>query len=208
MCKLRAMKLYMTPTSPYARIARVAVQETGLADRVEMVVAKTRTAGSPYYELNPSGRVPFLSLEDGRGFEGSTLICHYLDSLDGKPRFAREPQDWEGARLEALAYSLLDGLAVWLRELHRPSNEQSPGIITHEKSRAARLLGAWDQEIVTQRMQSDPLSIEKIVLGCALGLEARMPDLHWRTQHPALTAWFDIINRRPSFASTAPPPGS
>lgn len=34
------MKLYITPGSPYARMARIVVLEKGLQDRVETIVAK------------------------------------------------------------------------------------------------------------------------------------------------------------------------
>jgi glutathione S-transferase len=54
------MQLYVTLTSPYARLARIVVIEKALEDRVEIVEAKTRTPDSPYYRINPSGRVPFL----------------------------------------------------------------------------------------------------------------------------------------------------
>ena len=52
------MKLYVTYTSPYARLARILVLEKGLGERAEIIEAKTRTPGSPYYQINPSGRVP------------------------------------------------------------------------------------------------------------------------------------------------------
>jgi glutathione S-transferase len=55
-----SMKLYVTYTSPYARLARIVVVEKKLEGRVEILQAKTRTAGSPYYQINPSGRVPYL----------------------------------------------------------------------------------------------------------------------------------------------------
>jgi glutathione S-transferase len=41
------MKLYITPGSPYARMARVMVIEKGLESRVEVIVAQTRAADSP-----------------------------------------------------------------------------------------------------------------------------------------------------------------
>ncbi len=63
------MKLYFTPASPYARMARVVVIEKALQGRVEMVIAKTRQVNSPYYRINPSGRVPYLALDDGTGME-------------------------------------------------------------------------------------------------------------------------------------------
>jgi len=68
------MKLYITPGSPYARMVRIVVLEKGLQDRVETIVAKTRAADSPYYAINPSGRVPYLVREDGGGMEESVLV--------------------------------------------------------------------------------------------------------------------------------------
>ena len=38
------MKLYITPGSPYARMARIVVLEKKLESRVEIVLAKTRAA--------------------------------------------------------------------------------------------------------------------------------------------------------------------
>src|SRR5438270_6417090 len=132
------MKLYVTPGSPYARMARIVVLEKGLESRVEIVQAKTRVTDSPYYEINPSGRVPYLVCENGMGLEESALICAYLDHLEGKPAFdlPRDDQLWEARRLEALARSLVDGLSVWGREMSRPENERSPGVIQHERDRA------------------------------------------------------------------------
>ena len=46
-----SMKLYVTFTSPYARLARILVLEKALEDRVEIVAAKTRVADSPYYRV-------------------------------------------------------------------------------------------------------------------------------------------------------------
>ena len=47
------MKLYITPGSPYARMARIMVLEKLLEDRVEIVPALTRSIDSPYYTLTP-----------------------------------------------------------------------------------------------------------------------------------------------------------
>src|SRR4051795_6389559 len=105
------MKLYITPGSPYARIARIMVIEKKLEDRVEIEIAQTRVADSPYYRINPSGRVPYLVRDDGVGLEESALICEYLDYIDGKPAFdfPGGAQRWEARRLEALARSMTDG---------------------------------------------------------------------------------------------------
>lgn len=146
--------------------------------------------------------MPYLVRDDGVGFEESQVICAYLDQLDGKPMF--EQPDWEGRRLESLARSLMDGLAVWMRELYRPENERSPGIVRHEQDRAARLFDVWEREVSRPYMHG-ALNMAQLTLACALGIEARMPDLDWRTGHARLIDWFRPISSRPSFIATAPP---
>ena len=188
-------------------MARIVVLEKKLADRVEIVAAQTRTANSPYYQINPSGRVPYLVRDDGVGMEESAVICAYLDRLDGKPSFDLPPgeQAWEARRLEALARSLMDGLAVWLRELYRPVDERSPGLIRHETERAARMVEHWEREIGHPFMRGAALNMAQITLACALGLEARNPDFDWRSGHARLCDWYAPIAARPSFTTTAPP---
>jgi glutathione S-transferase len=200
------MKLYITPGSPYARMARIVVVEKQLEGRVELVVAQTRSVDSPYYRIAPSGRVPYLVRDDGAGLEESSVICHYLDHLDGKPEFDLPTDNgvWEALRLGALATSLIDGLSVWLRETRRPQNEQSPEIIRHETDRAKRLIDLWETEIVCPTMQGK-LNLTQIALVCALGLEARSRDFRWREGHSRLREWFDRLAERPSIAATVPP---
>ncbi len=200
------MKLYVTPGSPYARMARIVVIEKGLESRVGIIAAQTRRANSPYYDINPSGRVPYLVRDDGVGLEESAVICAYLDHLDGNPAFklpAGEP-GWAARRLEALARSMLDGLAVWSREILRPLSERSPTVVQHEADRSRRMADLWESEIDHPLMHG-ALSMVQVTLACALGLEARVPEFRWRPGHPKLCHWFDRIAARPSFAATAPP---
>jgi glutathione S-transferase len=200
------MKLYITTGSPYARMARIVVIEKRLEDRIDIVPAQTRLADSPYYRINPSGRVPYLVRDDGVGMEESALICRYLDHLEGRPEFdlPTGEAEWEARRLGALASSLLDGVSVWGREIARPEHEQSPTIIRHERDRARRMADLWETEIDHPVMCGD-LNLVQIRLACALGLEARNPQLRWRPEHSKLCTWFDRIAARQSFAKTAPP---
>jgi glutathione S-transferase len=187
-------------------MARIVVIEKRLERRVEIVAAQTRRASSPYYDINPSGRVPYLVRNDGVGMEESAVICAYLDQLDGHPAFdlpvGGEP--WEARRLEALARSMLDGLAVWSREILRPQNERSPSVIQHEADRSRRMADLWETEIDHPLLRG-ALNMAQITLACALGLDARIPEFRWRPGHPRLREWFEPIAARPSFAVTAPP---
>ena len=199
------MKLYVTMTSPYARMARVVLIEKRLEGRVDVVPATTRTPGSPYYSINPSGRVPFLVMDNGAGFEGSQLICQLLDQVDGTPQFATPTGTaaLEFRRLEEKARSLMDGLSVWLRETKRPAEDQSAMIIEHERRRAARLADYWEAEIA-HPMMNGAFNMPQLTLACALLLDHWSEGRQWRESRPKLSEWADRQAERPSMAKTSP----
>ena len=201
------MKLYITPGSPYARMARMMVIEKGLQARVSEHIAQTRTADSPYYAINPSGRVPYLICEDGLGLEESIAICDYLDGLDGHPVLMRPAplQALLVTRLDSRAASMLDGLAVWFREIVRPSDERSQTVIRHEQARAERLLNEWERDIHHPWMNG-PLNHAQLRMGCALAFALKIRGFDWRSGRPALGHWFEAFAKRPSFIDTEPPP--
>jgi glutathione S-transferase len=200
------MKLYITLTSPYARIVRIVILENGLEDRIQIFPALTRRIESPYYSINPSGRVPYLIRDDGVAMEESQLICAYLDHLDEPPLFDHPSGNlgWESRRLEALARSLMEGLCVWGRELNRPECERSPTTIEHERQRARRMTDLWESEI-DHPLMNGPRGMAQITLICALQLERRNPGIQWRPDHPKLLAWTERLGERASITETLPP---
>jgi len=200
------MKLYVTITSPYARLARIMVVEKGLQERVEVVGVQTRTEGSPYYAINPSGRVPYLIDDAGVGMEDSQLICAYLDSLDGKPRFHRasSERDWAYGRLEARARSLCDGIAVWVREMSRPESERSPTVLAHEAARAQRLANLFESKVSTTLLQEPPI-MGHLVLAVALEFARDRGFGDLTDGRPQLRAWLTRMHHLPSLRATASP---
>jgi glutathione S-transferase len=200
------MKLFLARSSPYARMALIVIAEKGLEGRVRAIEVQPRVHGSPYYLINPSGRVPFLVRDDGTGLEESALICTWLDRVDGKPVLEVAPQqEWEARRLEAMARSTLDGLAVWSRELRRPQAKRSSFIIRVESARFDRLADVWEQEADHPLLQGS-LNMAQLTLACALGFEVSVPGLEWRARRPRLAAWHVRISARPSFARNPNPP--
>ena len=200
------MKLHITRTSPYARIVRAAILEHGLEKRIHIVEARTREARSPYYAISPSGRVPYLERDDGPGLEETDIICAYLDRLSDRPPLIRPPADadWQAGRLHALARSLLDGLAVWVREMRRPEAERSPTIIAHEAERTRRLLDQWESEIASPLMQ-EGLTITHLTLFTALEAARWMLGEEALAVRPRLADWHAEMDRRPSLMATRPP---
>lgn len=198
-----AMKLYVTFTSPYARLARIVVIEKGLEDRVEVIAAKTRTTDSPYYRINPSGRVPYLIDDAGIGMEDSRLICTYLDSLDGKPRFhPQAADDWSYGRLEASARSLCDGISVWVREMSRPENERSPTVLAHEVARSQRLADLFEERVSDPLMQGAP-AMPHLILAVALDAASKRGPGDLTNGRPNLVSWMRRMSDLPSMRKTA-----
>ena len=136
------MKLCSVLNSPYSRMARIVCLEKSLGDRVSFELVETRGENNPYYNVNPSGRVPSLILDDGTVLEDSVLICWYLDNIDRTPKLhpADGMEGLEQRRVEAVARSMLDGTSLWLREyILRTPETRSETIISHERRRALRL---------------------------------------------------------------------
>jgi glutathione S-transferase len=200
------MKLYVTYGSPYARLARIVVIEKTLEDRVEIVEAKTRTPGSPYYQINPSGRVPYLVDEAGVGMEDSQLICAYLDGLDGKPRFhdAARASDWACLRLEFAARSMCDGIAVWGREMVRPENERSPTTLAHEAARTQRMADFFEDRVADPLMQRSP-GMAHLMLAVAVEMARKRGLGDLTAGRPRLAGWMRSMSDLPSMRKTAPP---
>ena len=200
------MKLYVTRGSPYARLARIVVVEKGLEDRVEIIEAKTRTAGSPYYQINPSGRVPYLVDDTGIGMEDSQLICAYLDALDGKPRFhsVTHASDWAYLRFEFAARSMCDGVAVWGREMARPENERSPTTLAHEAARAQRMANFFEDRATDPPMQGSP-GMAHLILAIAVEMARKRGLGDLTAGRPRLASWMRSISDLPSMQRTVPP---
>ncbi len=200
------MKLYVTYTSPYARLSRILIEEKGLKDRVEIVEAKTRTPASPYYQINPSGRVPYLVDDAGVGMEDSQLICSYLDSLDGKPRFHHplRESDWAYRRLESSARSMCDGISVWTREMQRPESERSPTVLAHEVARMQRMADFFEARVADQLLQGAP-GMAHLILAVALDVARKRGPGDLADGRPQLAAWMRRMSALPSMRATASP---
>jgi glutathione S-transferase len=200
------MNLYVTPMSPYARLARILVIEKELSDRVEIIEAKTRTVGSSYYQINPSGRVPYLVDDKGVGMEDSQLICAYLDSLDRKPLFHQpwRETDWAYRRLEASARSMCDGISVWTREMQRPESERSPTVLAHEAARMQRMADFFEARTADPVLQGAPGMAHLILMVALDAARTRGPgDL--TSGRPRLAAWHHRLSELPPLRATAPP---
>ena len=196
------MLLRALPHSPYVRKVRVAVHETGLADRVDYVEAHVFDPATPLLEENPLAKVPALVRDDGSVLYDSTVICQYLDTLHKGPRlFPPEGETlWQALRRNALG----DGLgqaATWnIRERYRPEGECSPRYQAYYERTIDRSFAALESEA---KGLAGQFGIGEISIGCAISyVDFRYPDRGWRKTAPRLGAWYDDVRARPSMAAT------
>ncbi|MBX3489252.1 glutathione S-transferase N-terminal domain-containing protein [Parvibaculum sp.] len=199
------MKLYHSPTSPFARKVRVLIREKGALAQVTEETASAMSDPQSLIAANPLGKVPALALKDGTSFFDSPLICEYLDAtLDGPALFpAAGAERWRALRFQALADGIMDAAVSLVFETNRPEAERSEMWMARWRRAVARSLDLLEQEV---SLLDAPLDIGGIATGAALGyLDFRHAAMNWQTQAPELAGWWRDMAKRPSFAETAPP---
>lgn len=203
------MKLFYAAGSPYARIIRVVLRETGLDRRVSEEEVTLRDPNSALLPFNPGGKVPALQIDNGTVLNESLLLLLYLDSQHGGRRLL--PMDgsdgWKTLADLGRAYAFLDAVTVWNRELR--FGLKAPGVIALETERAERAADAFERTLGEGHYQAVPdgsVDAAQIVLGATLENIARRHKVWaWRPGRPRLAAFLDEIARRPSFTATVQP---
>ena len=204
------MKLLMTPTSPYARKARVIALEKKIA--LTMQPAAVWDDDPQVLAANPLRKVPALILDDGAAVLDSRVICEYLDSLPGSPQFF--PSD-SAARVavktrEALVEGATDAaLALIMAGKVAPDSAPAPAWKEWLMGKAERALDALEKDAAGRRGGAPDMS--DVACFCFLDFWLfRMPQTgwaDWRDSRPQLAEWFGLIGGRASFAETDPRKG-
>jgi glutathione S-transferase len=201
------MKLYYSPSSPYARKVRMLAIETGLDKKIEMVnVVLTPVAPNADVDKhNPIGKIPALSVK-GMDLFDSPVICEYLDTHHkGRKLFPRKGRErWVALRQQAMADGLLDAALLaryegFLRPEDRRWSDWSKGMMK-------KVNGVLDQlEAESKSLKGKP-TIGTLSVVCALGyLDFRFGTLDWRGKRPKLAKWFATASKTPSVKATVPP---
>ena len=200
------MKLFFSPTSPYARKCLALAIEKGVERDIVLLTVSPMANPADLLSANPLAKVPALVLPDGRCIIDSRVICQHIDSLSATPLLI--PAD-PAARIdcltrEAQADGINDAAFLLTMERKRPAEQQSPEWIERWIAAIRRSVAYFETRVPT-REQPD---LGDLALACALGyLDLRHGVLDWRATAPRLAAWFASVSTRPSLARTAPPPG-
>jgi len=202
------MELFYSPNSPYARKARIIIQELDLEPRVKQT-AVALPADAKLRAINPLGKIPALLLDDGSVIYDSPVICEYLDDLgQGKffPRagFFREAQGrWRALTLQALGDGLADAVVRRTQEMRLDDDKRSAEVIRRQTTAIEAAFAVADR--AAPKFPAEP-TIGEIAIACAIGyLDLRAPFDGWRERYPQLAQWLEIFSQRPSAQATKPP---
>jgi glutathione S-transferase len=203
---MAAMKLLLSPASPYARKVWLAAAELGLADRIETLNASASpVAENPELSaLNPLGKIPVLVTDDGQSLYDSRVIADYLDSLSPRRLCPADgPARWAVQTLHAAADGLLDAaLLARYEEVLRPEPFRWADWRRGQGDKIRRVLDLLEG---ADLKAGDDARICDIAAACALGyLDFRFAAEPWRDGRPRLAAFFEAFTRRPAWAQSDP----
>ncbi|HEX4870865.1 MAG TPA: glutathione S-transferase family protein [Nevskiaceae bacterium] len=201
-----ALTLYCSKTSPFARKVRVVIEELGLTERVQEVVADPFNPPAELLAANPLSRIPTLVTERGLGLPDSSLIIDYLLKLKpgGLPRPPAGSRRWAARRRQLLAEGVLEAAVASILEKRRPESIVYPAFLDRQAAVIGRALDALEAEHT--RLDSSAPGLAEITTGVALAyLDFRLPYLEWRPTRPGLAAWYPGFAQRPSMVRTQPP---
>ena len=199
------MKLYASPTSPFARKVLVLIAEAGIPGIERVDVAGTPvTPGSLPVKLNPLGKIPALELNDGRTLYDSRVICRYLDTAAQAGLYPQGDRLWDVLTLEAMADGMVDAAILMVYESRlRPEESRFAPWVDAQWAKVER--GLDTAESRWQAHLAGPLDMGQIALAVALDyLDFRHSAHDWRKGRPALAAWADHVLKAPSFQATIP----
>jgi glutathione S-transferase len=199
------MKLYASPTSPFARKVRIALIEKSIQHQLVMVDAAK--PDPRVVALNPLGKIPILERDGQSALFDSPVILEWLDEI-AEPSFV--PKSGE-ARIEVLLWQalcdgIMDACVARLIETRRPDDKHVAGYIRRQEEKIQHALA-----LANERVRDGILvGKERTVADVALLVAVEYVDLRhphdWRSANPKLAAWHQSSADHPSFVATRPPP--
>jgi glutathione S-transferase len=173
-------------------------------DRVRVENGDTLDPNDPLRKENPLGKIPVLTLDDGRHVFDSRVILEYFDHLAGGGKILPADPDkrLDCLRLQALADGIMDAAILVVYEgRYRPEDKRHEGWVEHQRDKASRGLAALDGFLP----DASEFNAGTIAAACALGYVDWRRQVDWRALNPKLVAWFDSFRAAcPEFDKTGP----
>ncbi len=195
------MRLYYSTTSPYARIARVALVEKGVAD-VDGALTDPWNDDPGLLAANPSARVPVGVLASGLPLTESLLIVLWLETQRPGPSLLGSEPDRTISRAGIAMGAIEAAAAIIISRRIDPGFDESPVGLRRRRS----VIGALE------RLEADPPQITGATADLAAitavvlvdYIRFRFAGAPWLPAVPRLDELAARARERASFASTVP----
>ena len=190
------MQVFITLTSPFARKARILVEEGGIP--CELIVANPWENDPRILKANPLRKIPVLLLDIGSVLIDSRVICEYLNDNFCEGRFLpKEIQERsEILSLSALADGITDAAAGLVMAKKVDSQFKSESWSEWQKEKAVKALSYFNNNL--GKLPAPPgehfSSLAEISLACALGYLDFRSILDWRIENTQLAGWFEQVS--------------
>ena len=171
------MNLYLNQASPYARLIRVLLIETGLDNETEMIFVDPWESPDELLIANPASKVPALTLKDGTQLIESACISDYLIWHSGQSALSPMSHPDAETRLQILG-------------LGRAAIDCSFGSVVQQKympdsplterwlSTLPRIAGALE-ELYARRISTDADLADLTVAVAFEYIDFRLPIIQW-----------------------------
>ena len=196
------MKLLINTTSPYTRIARIALAEKGHADVAAEVVDPWGDTPA-LLDVNPSARVPTLMTDDGRPLTESLLIVLWLENQRPNPSLLGGDPTGVVSRA-GIAMGVIDAAVHTLigRKITDASFDTAPVGLRRRRTMAE---GMARLEADAPAYASGTPTLDAIAAVIALDyLDFRFAQAAWLPPLPSLRALAALLASRASFETSRP----
>jgi glutathione S-transferase len=196
------MHLYINSTSPFVRLVRLALEEKGLSDKVELEIVDPWADPEDFLKANPAGRVPTLTTDDGLVFAEAHLILRYLDEI-AQPSIY--PSDDLARTLEIAAPALGATEASTAIIIGRKSSDNfDTDMVGSKRFRSIASGLAWLNDNLPRDFDDRPDIANFAAVTLIDYVVFRFTDRDWLADLPALRAWRERQKGRPSVEATMP----
>lgn len=198
------MKLYLNETSPYARLVRVLLLETGLDSETELVFVDPWASPEELLRVNPAAKIPALVLPDGSCLIESGCIADFLIVGAGRADLCPINGSPDGAgRSEVLG-------------LGRAAMDCAFGSVIQQRfAPDSPLIGRWRaalprlaerlEGILTSAAPHSLLDLADLTVAVAFEyVDFRLPEVEWRPAAPHLAERVAWLGDRFSLQATRP----
>ena len=196
------MRLFINTTSPYARIARIALREKGFDQVCEQIV--NPWADDPdLMAVNTAGRVPVLVTDSGENIAESLLIVLWLEDLRPNPSLLTAT-DSDHMQKVGIAFGVLEAAVHTLvgRVIQGEGFDNEPVGLRRRRTILSGL----------QKLEDSPPKYHGGVPNLALIVAVtayeyvllRFGGATWLKTYPSLNRLMDVMGERTSFADTRP----